>query len=107
MSDKIVHLTDEAYEDVVINAKGAVLVDFWAPWCGPCKSLGPHLEAIAEQFDNVKVCKVNIDENNAWASRLGVMSIPTLILYVNGEIVAKQIGYLDKAQLEDFINNHI
>ncbi len=107
MSDKIVHLSDEAYEDVVINSKGAVLVDFWAPWCGPCKSLGPHLEAIAEEYDNVKVCKVNIDENNAWASRLSVMSIPTLVLYVNGEAVAKQIGYLDKAQLEDFIKNHI
>ncbi|SPT69268.1 Thioredoxin-1 [Anaerobiospirillum thomasii] len=107
MSEKVLHLNDDQFEAEVLLSTTPVLVDFWAPWCGPCKMIGPILEEIANETDAIKIVKINIDENSAWASKLGVMSIPTLIIYNNGEQVAKQIGALSKAELSNFINNHI
>lgn len=107
MSEKVLHLNDDQFEAEVLLSTTPVLVDFWAPWCGPCKMVGPILEEIAQENDKIKIVKINIDDNSAWASKLGVMSIPTLLIYVNGEVVAKQIGALSKAELENFINNHI
>ncbi|GAB4249039.1 MAG: thioredoxin [Thermoleophilia bacterium] len=81
------------FEDEVINAQGKVVVDFWAPWCGPCKMVAPVLEKLAGAHgDKVRVVKVNVDENQELAGRYGIMSIPTVILFENGQVAAQIIG---------------
>ncbi|MBO6257734.1 MAG: thioredoxin [Succinivibrio sp.] len=107
MSDKIIHLNDDQFENEVINSDKPVLVDFWATWCGPCRMVGPIIEELAEEMSEVKFCKVDIDKNSGYAGKLGVMSIPTLLLYKNGEIVGKQVGALPKEELAAFIKNLI
>ena len=107
MSDKIIHLNDDQFENEVINSDKPVLVDFWATWCGPCRMVGPIIEDLAEEMSEVKFCKVDIDKNSGYAGKLGVMSIPTLLLYKNGEIVGKQVGALPKEELAAFIKNLI
>ncbi len=85
-----------------------VLADFWATWCGPCKMIAPVLEEIdAEMGDKVKIVKLDVDENQETAAKYGVMSIPTLILFKDGEIVDKVVGYRPKEALEEVINNHL
>lgn len=103
----VVHINDEEFETAVLKSDVPVLVDFWAPWCGPCKMVGPTLEELSEELEGVKICKIDIDQNTAWASKLGVMSIPTLLLYQDGEITAKQVGALPKEELKNFIVSHI
>lgn len=103
----VVHINDEEFETAVLKSDVPVLVDFWAPWCGPCKMVGPILEELSEELEGVKICKIDIDQNTAWASKLGVMSIPTLLLYQDGEITAKQVGALPKEELKNFIVSHI
>ena len=76
MSDKVLHITDDQFEAEVIKSDKPVLVDFWAPWCGPCKMVGPIIESLAEKIGQRKFCKVDIDQNVEWASKLKVMSIP-------------------------------
>ncbi|MGN1280392.1 MAG: thioredoxin [Succinivibrio sp.] len=107
MSDKVIHITDDQFETEVLNSDKPVLVDFWAKWCGPCRSIGPFIEELSEEMDNVKFVKVDIDENSAYASKFGVMSIPNLILFKNGEIVNRQIGALPKGELKAFIENSL
>ena len=107
MSDKIIHLNDDQFENEVINSDKPVLVDFWATWCGPCRMVGPIIEDLAEEMSEVKFCKDDIDKNSGYAGKLGVMSIPTLLLYKNGEIVGKQVGALPKEELAAFIKNLI
>lgn len=107
MSDKIVHLSDDQFETEVINSDKPVLVDFWATWCGPCRMVGPIIEELSEEMPEVKFCKIDIDKNSGYAGKLGVMSIPTLLLYKNGEIVGKQVGALPKEELVSFIKNSI
>lgn len=101
------HINDDEYENVVLKSSVPVLVDFWAPWCGPCKMVGPILEELSEELEGIKICKIDIDQNTAWASKLGVMSIPTMLIYKDGEITAKQIGALPKEELKNFITAHI
>ncbi len=103
----VVHINDEEFETEVLKSDVPVLVDFWAPWCGPCKMIGPILEQLAEELEGVKICKIDIDQNTAWASKLGIMSIPTLLVYQDGEITAKQVGALPKEELKNFIISHI
>ncbi|MBU3826734.1 MAG: thioredoxin [Candidatus Anaerobiospirillum merdipullorum] len=103
----LLHITDDDYENEVIKSTVPVLVDFWAPWCGPCKMVGPILEELANEMEQVKICKIDIDQNSAWASKLGIMSIPTLLLYKDGEVVGKQVGALPKEELKGFIESHI
>ena len=90
----------------VINNKGLTIVDFWAPWCGPCKMLGPIFEKVSSSFNNIKFCKLNIDEDNENVSKdFGVMSIPTIILFKDGVEIKRHIGFLDENSLTEFLEN--
>ena len=101
-------ITDETYKQEVIDADKPVLVDFWAPWCGPCRIVGPVLAEIAnEQAARVKIVKVNVDENQRYAGQLGVFNIPTMILYKGGQPVDKIVGALPKQQILDRIGPHL
>ncbi|MCK0515051.1 thioredoxin [Anaerobiospirillum sp. NML120448] len=103
MSDKIVHLTDDTFESEVLKSDKPVLLDFWAPWCGPCRMVGPILDDLANEQDDVKICKINIDDHQQAATQWQVMSIPTLLVFKNGEMVGQRVGAISKADLKDFI----
>ncbi len=108
MSKHIVNVSDADFEEEVLKASGPVLVDFWAPWCGPCKMLGPVLEELAEDLaGRVKVAKVNVDENKESAGRFGVMSIPTMILFKGGKDAATLVGFMSKEQLKEKIEEQL
>ncbi|MFP9230432.1 thioredoxin TrxA [Pectobacterium cacticida] len=108
MSDKIIHLTDDSFEKKVLQSEGAILVDFWAEWCGPCKMIAPILDEIAEEFEGkLTVAKLNIDENPATAPKYGIRGIPTLLLFKNGEVAATKVGALSKGQLKEFLTANL
>lgn len=108
MSDKIVHVTDDTFEDEVVNAEGPVLVDYWADWCGPCKMIAPILDEIAEQYEGrLKVAKLNIDENPNTPPKFGIRGIPTLMLFKNGNVEATKVGAVSKSQLTAFIDSNL
>jgi thioredoxin len=97
-------VSDATFEQEVLKSNEPVVVDFWAEWCGPCKMIAPALEEIAGTLDGkVKIVKLNVDENPATASKYGIMSIPTLMLFKNGELASRQIGAAPKAKLEQWI----
>jgi thioredoxin 1 len=101
MSEKIEHVTDADFENKVVKSDLPVLVDFWAPWCGPCRMVGPILEEIAgEYYGRVKVVKVNVDENTQIAASMGIRSIPTICLFCDGEIKEVVVGTKPKS---DFV----
>jgi thioredoxin 1 len=101
----IVHSTDQSFSND--TASGLVLADFWAPWCGPCKMIAPVLEEMdGEMSEKVKIVKLDVDENQETAGKFGVMSIPTLVLFKDGELVDKVIGYQPKEALVELINKH-
>lgn len=97
-------VTAENFEAEVLNSDKPVLLDFWASWCGPCMMLAPILEELAEENDNVKIGKVNVDEQAELAQKFGIVSIPTLILFKEGKEVKKEIGLLSKSELEQLID---
>jgi len=109
MSDKIVDLTDANFETEVLQSQTPVLVDFWAVWCGPCKMIAPELEKIADEkpADVLKIGKVNVDENRDTAIKYGISSIPTLLLFKDGEVAKKLIGAMGKDRLLDEIGEFI
>lgn len=97
---KPVTVTDDNFEQEVLQAEGKVLVDMWAPWCGPCRMMAPVVEELAAEYEgSLKVCKLDVDENPETAARYGVMSIPTLLLFENGQVVNKLIGFRPKREL--------
>ncbi|RYG74856.1 thioredoxin [Lentibacillus lipolyticus] len=101
----IEHVTDQNFNQQV--SEGLVLADFWAPWCGPCKMIAPVLEEIdGEMEDKVQIVKLDVDENQETAGKYGVMSIPTLLLFKDGEVVDQVVGFQPKEALVDLINKH-
>ena len=95
----ITNVTKDTFNTEIEEAKETVLVDFWAAWCMPCKMLSPAVEAVAEERSDVKVCKINIDEEPELAIRFGVMSIPTLIVFKDGEVANKSVGLISKEDI--------
>lgn len=103
----IVNVSDQTFQSEV-EGQGTVLVDFWAPWCGPCKMIAPVLEDLDSEIgDKLKIAKVNVDDNPESASRFGVMSIPTLIVFKDGQPVDKVIGFQSKDALKNVVSRHI
>ena len=108
MSEKIIHITDDTFEQEVLQSQTPVLVDYWAEWCGPCKMIAPALDQIASEYQGrLKVAKLNIDENPVTPPKYSVRGIPTLMLFKNGALEAQKVGALSKTQLAAFIDSNI
>jgi thioredoxin 1 len=108
MSEKIANLTTESFKSTVTAATTPVLVDFWAPWCGPCKAIAPILEELATEMDGkIKIAKVNIDDNDAVAAEYGVRAIPTMILFKGGQVAETLVGMMPKAALKAKLAAHV
>ena len=108
MSDNIVYTSDDGFDADVLGADKPVLVDYWAEWCGPCKMIAPILDEIADEYsDRLKICKLDIDANQATPPEYGIRGIPTLMLFKNGEVEATKVGALSKSQLQAFLDSNI
>ncbi|MEO8100253.1 MAG: thioredoxin [Acidobacteriota bacterium] len=106
--DNTLNFTDSAFDQDVINSETPVLVDFWAPWCGPCKAMGPTVDALATEYvGKVKIGKMNTDDNQATAMRFNIRSIPTLLLFKDGKVVDQRVGGLPKQELVKMLTPHI
>ena len=101
-SENVIEFTDSNFDQEVVHSGGAVLVDFWAPWCVPCRAIAPHVEALASEYQGkAKVGKLNVDEAPSVAQRFAVRSIPTVLVFKGGEVVAQHVGAVGKNHLED------
>lgn len=102
------HVTDTAFEKTVLQSKIPVIVDFWAPWCGPCKIVAPILDKIAKDYDGqLLVAKVNTDENSEWAGRYGIQGIPTMLFIAEGKIIHRQVGAVPESILRDALDQFL
>ena len=107
-SDQIVELTDDNFDQQIQRSNGPVLVDFWASWCPPCRTIAPSLEQLAEEMaGQARVAKINVDENGDLANRFGIRSIPTLMVFKDGRVVDQVIGAVPKEQLRLLIEKHL
>jgi thioredoxin 1 len=105
---RVVHLTDDTFDEAIKNASGPVLVDFWASWCGPCKAIAPSLDQLAtEMAGQVTIAKVNVDENGDLSARFGIRNIPTLLVFKDGRLVDQTIGAQPKESLRGLIQRHL
>lgn len=108
MSERIVYVTDDSFEEEVLKSTIPVLVDYWADWCGPCKMIAPVLDEISTEYaDRIKVAKLNIDENPNTPPRYGIRGIPTLMLFKGGNVEATKVGAVSKSQLTAFIDSSL
>jgi thioredoxin 1 len=109
MVNKLIkHITDNDFENIVIESKDTVLVDFWAEWCGPCKMIAPVLDEAANTFEGkLKIAKMNVDENRDIPAKFGIRGIPTLMLFKDGQLAATKVGAMSKAQLNEFIQQQL
>lgn len=103
----IINATDQTFDDEVINARGVVLVDFWATWCGPCRAIAPTLDALSEEYPNVRVVKVDVDANPQTAQRFSIRSIPTLMVFKDGDKVEMVQGGQPKSALAQLLDKHL
>ena len=108
MSNSISHLTDETFEEEVLQSNIPVLVDYWAEWCGPCKMIAPILDSLTDEYEGkLKISKLNIDDNQKSPQKYGVRGIPTLMIFKNGNVEATKVGALSKSQLTAFIDSNL
>jgi thioredoxin 1 len=108
MSEHIHYISDESFEQEVLQSQLPVLVDYWADWCGPCKMIAPILDEVAQEYaGKIKITKLNIDENQATPPKFGIRGIPTLMIFKNGNVEATKVGALSKSQLTAFIDSNI
>jgi thioredoxin 1 len=108
MSEHVHYISDDSFEQEVLQAGVPVLVDYWADWCGPCKMIAPVLDEIAAEYDGkLKIAKLNIDQNPATPPKFGIRGIPTLMLFKNGDVSATKVGALSKSQLTAFIDSNL
>ncbi|MDE2461125.1 MAG: thioredoxin TrxA [Gammaproteobacteria bacterium] len=108
MSDQIVYTSDTNFENDVLKSDLPVLVDYWAEWCGPCKMIAPILDEIAADYQGkLRIAKVNVDENQQVTQKYGIRSIPTLILFKDGNVQAQKVGAMSKSQLAAFVETNI
>lgn len=104
----IQRVTDETFEPEVLKSDTPVLVDYWAEWCGPCKSIAPILDEVAREYEGrLKIAKINVDENQQTPAKFGIRGIPTLMLFKNGNVEATRVGALSKSQLTAFLDSNI
>jgi thioredoxin 1 len=107
-SSDIHHVKDDTFDPEVLKSETPVLVDYWAEWCGPCKSIAPILDDIAKEYDGrLKIAKINVDENQQVPAKFGIRGIPTLMLFKNGNVEATRVGALSKSQLTAFLDSNI
>ncbi len=105
MSNEPIHVTDAAFEKTVLESSIPVIVDFWAPWCNPCKMVAPILDKLANEYEGkIIVAKVNTDENPEWMMKYGIQGIPTMLFVANGKIVHRQVGALPERMLRDVVS---
>ncbi|NMC11260.1 MAG: thioredoxin [Chloroflexi bacterium] len=108
MIDEPIHVTDAAFEKTILQSKIPAIVDFWAPWCGPCKMVAPTLEKLAKEYaDKILIAKVNTDENPEWATKYGIQGIPTMLFIVDGKIIHRQVGALPEVMLREVVNQFL
>ena len=108
MSEHVHYISDDSFEQEVLQAGVPVLVDYWADWCGPCQMISPILDEVATEYaGKLKVCKLNIDENQATPPKFGIRGIPTLMIFKNGNVEATKVGALSKSQLTAFVDSNI
>jgi len=107
-SEHITNVNDDSFENDVLNSASPVLVDFWAPWCGPCKQIAPILDEVADEMQGkITVAKINIDDNPNTPGKYGVRGIPTLMLFRDGNVQGTKVGAINKAKLVELINEHL
>ena len=107
-SELIKHISDSSFEADVLKSSQPVLVDYWAEWCGPCKSIAPILDEVAKEYEGrLKIAKMNVDENQLTPAKFGIRGIPTLMLFKNGNVEATRVGALSKSQLTAFLDSNI